>query len=133
MTTTSFRSRDGHAAGSVDDTSPDELRRVVAHAGAAAPLLASASLAVRQSWLNHLVLQRHLASVSRGPDAAGLSRGWVVGDEGKRDVAVQGGEHVQRRRVVGVEDGPQLRLARLLCVEDTLPIPGHRAQLSQQR
>ena len=32
----------------------------------------------------------------------------VVGDERQRDVAVQGGEQVQRRRVVDLQDGAQL-------------------------
>jgi hypothetical protein len=38
-------------------------------------------------------------------DAGGRLRRWIVGDEGQRDVPVDRGEQLRRRRVVGVQDG----------------------------
>ena len=53
-TTTSYRPIDGHPAGSVTDSSPDEVAAVVARAAAVAPVVAAASPATRLGWLERV-------------------------------------------------------------------------------
>ena len=53
--------------------------------------------------------------------------GAVGGDEREADISVQCGEQVQGCRVLGVENGPQLRFTRLLGIQDPLPVASNRS------
>ena len=66
-----------------------------------------------------------------GTDAGGLLGSRVVGQEVERDVAVQGGEQVQRCWMVGIQDGAQPVLGGLLSDHHTVAVTRDRTQLGQ--
>jgi hypothetical protein len=71
---------------------------------------------------------RHALLAHRG----GRLRGRVVGDERQGDLPVDRGEQPRRCRVVGLQDGAQLRFGALLGGQQPVPVAGQGADLSQQ-
>ena len=66
-------------------------------------------------------------------DPRGDGRRRIVLHERQRDLPVHRGEQPDRRRVVGLQDHPQLVLHRLLGLQQPVPVAGQRLDLGQQR